>query len=134
MLFGGAIGRLVVPGPSHRITETVGVAHLRNEPSKRFAVNIAPLLPYMHDADWTSDHWVLWKIPVVVELRNGQKLMIDSLGGKYTIDGVPGVFSNFDMSRQESERYDAELTKILQEWPNKSAQTTPGLRPSVSDL
>jgi len=71
-------------------------------------------MPYMRDADWSSDRFALWKEPFVIMLKNGQKITIDKLGGMYSVDGIPGIFQNVDLSRGDAQSYDDLLNEVLQ--------------------
>ncbi|MBI5381156.1 MAG: hypothetical protein HZA31_04585 [Opitutae bacterium] len=130
LLFGGAYGRIVVPGPAHRFGTAAGRAYCVRDPSRSFDVNLERLLPYLKNADWTSDHWIPWKIPYVVEFHDGRKMKIDQLGGHFAIEGVQGVFFVTDLTQEQKQIFYAELNAVLQEQPSQQPLGTPDRIPS----
>jgi hypothetical protein len=125
VVFGGAFGRISIPGPSHRFGDPVATACYLREPRNVYTVNLGRLLPYLKDADWSSDHWSLWKIPFIVMFRDGRTMKIDRLGGQYVIEGIPGVFSVTGLTREQDEAFSAELNAVFQEQPNQALVPTP---------
>jgi hypothetical protein len=85
-----------VPGGSQRITEPNGIAHEVRSSDIPYEVDIGPLIPFITDADWTSERiagaWFTMKDPIRIELRNGQKIIIDRMNGRFEISGVRGSF------------------------------------------
>lgn len=117
VLAGGAYGRIHVPGPSHRFGSGLGRAYYMRNRSNVYDVNLERLLPYLKEADWSSDGWPLWKIPFVVEFRDGQRMRIDKLGGHYTIDGIWGGFSVSKLTPEQDDKFAAELNAVFREEP-----------------
>lgn len=102
-----------MPGASRRLSDSVGVAHPYRDPGRRYEINLQPLLPYIADADWTSERvagaWMWMKDPIEVELRNGQRITIDRFNGRFEISGIPGSF----IMRTDGEEHAEGLDRLL---------------------